>query len=260
MARFYLFCFLVFISYAAYAQSVKEVLVMQTKAALEQGCDDSSFQQCMQTEAKQCKTAVNSALELCDHLMQDGSFEQVETSLDTHWQCMQAQLTRALNVSIQHMNHCEKIYLASAEKKTAQTPQSSAPPSAYAAKIDRLDLVTLPIYQPSSVLVHIYDPADPAYQALSMDGSTKLGNVSITSSDSAQHIAQFYRKQLRDYKEYPTQTGMVFLKNGPKSFDLDKDILLYATTPHVMIEQVDPHSPLATPGMQTVVEIMYEKN
>jgi len=95
------------------------------------------------------------------------------------------------------------------------------------------DRVTLPLYKNATVISHA-----TAEMRTKMFDTEALAMVTQDSTDSVNQIASYYRSKLEGFREYKIENDIMFLQNGPKDFDILKDLDKTFTTPNVYISTI----------------------
>ncbi len=107
--------------------------------------------------------------------------------------------------------------------------------------------ITLPIYKNSKIKSHME-------QGMSVGGNTSIPVAMLSSNDSTDKVAAFYKSELKNYKYSDLgDGGHIFMENMPENFNYltHRDDIL--TTPHVTITVVGSGK-----EKQTMIEIAYK--
>jgi hypothetical protein len=177
---------------------------------------------------------------------------------------MENTLPKLLSVSAGKIDTCMTIASVEAAALDAQADdlQLAAMPAIQpttqpAAQQSGIEGVTLPVYNNATLMMHIHDEQHLT-NLTPMFGVKPLPALTLASTDSIGQIAQYYRNELNGFKEYQIDNGVLFLENGPDDFDWLRDRKLYASTPHVIIEDIG-NGLAVPPGSQSKIEIAYRK-
>lgn len=122
------------------------------------------------------------------------------------------------------------------------------------ASENTLDVITLPIYPNSEVMMHM-----PMGSMGFGDGTIQtLPAASFASSDSVADVVAFYKKALAKFKQKNMETGqVVFMESMPDGFDLLNNFETYTQTPHVTVSELPSGAMGASKGAKTMIEIAY---
>lgn len=104
------------------------------------------------------------------------------------------------------------------------------------------DLITLPIYEPSQIMIHLTDGAK-------FDGEKTLPTATFKTADAPDKIIAFYRQQLPGFKEVPLPPAFRATMLAEKIIP-DARIMEYAKVPHITVS--------AKKDGSTVIEVGYQ--
>lgn len=252
------------------AMNPAAMMKQEMEASAQRTCNDNSFLSCIGRSSSQCMKAAKTAIKKCE-----SSFPKTQVQMNSsdsifaHAKCMDDAITQSLGVSLDKLNQCDP---AGAGDPAGMPPMSGSMPPMDAnqglevmqkmmqqhARSVGTGAVTLPIYKNATVMSHIADDQNLDMMQHNM-GVRPLPAMMLASTDSINTIAKFYRGKLKGFREYKLGKDILFMKNGPKNFDLARDFKQYATTPHVMISEINGAGPIALPGSRSQVEIAYKK-
>ncbi|MCI0505058.1 MAG: hypothetical protein L0Z73_03010 [Gammaproteobacteria bacterium] len=240
-------------------------LKVQMETAIKNMCSDENALTCLDSSQDACSKAVDTALDTCGQLFPKGDLQGVDDwALNAHGQCMENTLPKLLSVPAGKIDSCMTIASVESAALDAQSGdlQLAAMPELQPATLPAAqhigtENVTLPVYNNAVLMTHIHDEQN-LENLTPKFGVKPLPALTLASMDTIEAIAQYYRKHLNEFKEYKIGNSVLFLENGPEDFDWVRDVQLYASTPHVNIENIGA-SPAVPPGSQSKIEIAYRK-
>lgn len=118
-----------------------------------------------------------------------------------------------------------------------------------------IHLITLPIYENSTVMMH-------AITGSTMGGHATLPAATFASPDGSDKILAYYKKELPSFSLFTQEDGQYLLmEQAPKGFNMYKDLSTYYSTPHILIspqmETANNGMQIAPSGTRTKIEIAY---
>jgi len=210
-------------------------------------CDDQAFLSCIGINKKKCISSVDKALSTCDSLFPKDMSAMNDTTMNAHGDCLTENLIKYSGITSSKLDSCETT--ASSEPSSMDQQQAMALMAqglqAHAAAVGT-DGVTLPLYKNATVMSHFAN----GEMAPMFKDVEQLPALMMSSPDSADKIAGYYRKELKGFKEYKIEGGILFMEKGPEDFDMLKHLQTYVSTPHVAI---------MNDAGQSRIEIAYKK-
>lgn len=219
------------------AQDMAAMMKQQMSDSILGTCNDQAFLSCMGISSKKCISAGKKTMAACDHLFpRGGAVMGDETAFDAHGKCMESHYPKNIGVSVSKLDACDPM--GGGDSFAGEPPmdmeQSMAMMSqAFKQHAESIgtDDVTLPLYKNATILSHMRSHE----MGRMYDDVENLSALKMDSPDSVKKIAKFYRSKLKGFREYKFQGGILFVENGPKDFNLMRDMKLYVGTPHVEI-------------------------
>lgn len=195
-------------------------------------CDDKGFLSCMGINRKKCVSTVEKAIASCDKFFPKDMNAMGDEVMNAHGDCLTEKLVEYSGVSDSKVEACSDS--ASSEPPSMDTEQAMAMMGqalqVHAAAVGT-EGVTLPLYKNATVMSHFaHGEMEPMF-----DDVEQLPALMMSSSDSAEKIAEYYREKLKGFKEYKIENGVLFMEKGPKNFDMLQHMRAYVSTPHVAI-------------------------
>lgn len=248
----------------AYSDEMLDMMKQQMQESMSMVCNDATFLNCAGISKDKCSSAVKKSLAACEHLLPTGKAAmEDEAAFKAHEKCIEKQFPTNVGVSTKKLQICD----SSTATADSDEPPTTEPPMSREQAMELLNKslqqqakaigtagVTLPIYKNATVMSHIL----PGQMPNMVKGVKNLPAMVLASPDSIETIADFYRKNLKGFKEYKVNKGILFLEHGPKNFDSVKDLKILLQTPHVMISPVSP-APGAPADTKHSIEIAYKK-
>jgi len=208
--------------------AIKKMMRQQMTAS----CNDKAFLACIGISEKKCTSSTTKAMSDCDHLFPKVMSAMNDTTMDAHGECISNNILKNAGISTDKLDNCE--------------PSSSAPPMDESQMMEMMgeamkqhaqsvgtDRVTLPLYKNATVVSHATEE-----MRTKMFGSEALAMVTLDSTDNVNQIASYYRSKLEGFREYKIDSNILFLQNGPKDYDISKDLDKALTTPNVHISPI----------------------
>ncbi|GMR16206.1 MAG: hypothetical protein BMS9Abin31_0520 [Gammaproteobacteria bacterium] len=218
-------------------------------------CDDKAFLSCIGMSKKKCAKVTIKSLSECDRLLpKDMTGNNADAAMNAHGQCLTKRLLKNSGVSEQKLDSCESTGADSAESMdSSEALAMMSQAFQHHAQTIGTDRVTLPIYNNTTVMSHMTES-----QMKQMLNESALPALTLVSSDNVRKIATYYRSKLKGFREYKVQDGTLFLKNGPKDFDMVRDFKKMYSTPGVIITAIQDY-PSTPPGTKSQIGIAYQK-
>ncbi len=218
--------------------AIKKMMQQQMTAS----CNDKAFLACIGISEKKCTSSMTKAMSDCDHLFPKVMSAMNDTTMDAHGECISNNILKNAGISTDKLDNCEPSNSAPSMDEAEMMGQAM---KQHAQSIGT-DRVTLPLYNNATVISHA-----TAEMRTTMFGTEALAMVTLDSTDNVNQIASYYRSKLEGFREYKIENNILFLKNGPKDFDILKDFNKTLTTPNVHISSIS--------GSNTRIDIAYKE-
>ena len=246
---------------SAFANSTNEAMYTMVKNMM---LSDAAMKEldvasaCLGVPAQKLQSSMTKALDHCYNENKDVASGFSEKLME----CFEPAMIKFSGVSQAKLDACdpEKASLADeeddykdltpeelmAEQRLRQQEMQDTMAMVSQASEKTLHLITLPIYPNSKVAVHALEGAE-------LGGVKTLPAATFSSSDSAQKIFEYYKKQLPKYKTKSINGRYILMENMPDTFDLDRDYLTISKIPHVLITPPGQGVP------STLIQIAYKR-
>lgn len=248
------------LSFSAWSQDMAAMMKQQMRDSMTATCNDKSFLACTGINKKRCLSAGKKTISACDHLFPKGDAVMGDgTAFDAHGKCMESHYPNNMGVSANKLDACDPM--------AGGGSVASAPPMSMEQGIAMMsqafqqhaqsigtDRVTLPLYKNATVMSHLRS----GDMSRMYDDIENLAALKMESPDNVSKIASYYRGKLKGFREYKIQGGIIFMKNGPKDFDLLRDMKKYVSTPHVEIMPIQDAAN-ASQGSKSEIQISYKE-
>lgn len=231
----------------------KQAATKQLEMMLSQPCHDSGFTQCAGIKKSACMQAAKKTATNCVALMPT-DFGNQNGSSDKFDACVERNMQKGAGVSPATLDRCGQNPSEAPEMASLQEMGNMMRRH---AKTSSTSGVTLPVYKNAEIMMHIRDDKN-LNSMKAMLGVKPLPGITLASAASVATVSAYYRGKLKGFKEYKVEGGVLFMEKGPKQFDMVRDIKLYSTTPHVMVDSIN-NNPLAPPGSKSKIEIGYRR-
>jgi len=195
-------------------------------------CNDKEFLACIGISKKKCTSSTTRAISDCDHLFPKTMSAMNDTTMDAHGECVSDNILKNTGISTDKLDNCEPSNSAPSMDEAEMMEMMGQAMKQHAQSIGT-DRVTLPLYKNATVISHA-----TAEMRTTMFGTEALAMVTLDSTDNVNQIASYYRSKLEGFREYKIENNILFLKNGPKDFDVLKDFNKTLTTPNVHISSI----------------------
>ena len=211
------------------------------------GLSKAEFEACQSEEDKQeerfyaLRDEVYELQDKIRRMHQEGATNREIASLQAQLAELQGQLD-------------EVDYMEEDEQTPELSPEAMAKMMQIANEYNEksLHLISLPIFKPSQIMMHMN-------QQGWLDNSAEvLPAATFATQAPAEKVLAFYRKELPGftYKDLGNGTH-IFMQTMPEDFDLLKHSRLYTSTPHVLISSVDEGGLGIPEGTQASIELAY---
>jgi len=247
---------LLFFSVVAVCHAEKPPIEETMKSDMEKSmraiCADQTALTCLGISEKFCSDSVKTVLTKCDHLFPKDAKKTGAT--DAYDQCIEKTLPGLFGVSNDKIQSClgtgwnEKQLPVKSKVAVAVKPSK--------AQLSKHD-IPIPVYHNATPMSHIAGKKTLESFA-KIYGTRPLPAVMLATKDDITKVANYYRKHLRNFREYKLHNGVLFIEDGPVGFKMARDIKLYVSTPHVMIVK-DTNDPKAPQGTRSKIDIAYRK-
>ncbi len=256
MKKYLRLIFIAFISSYSFTALSQDMIVMmkqQMRDSLMATCNDSDFLTCTGLSQKKCASAANSTISTCDHLFPKGDAAMNDDAFDEHGNCLESNFLKNTGISTTKLDTCDTDDYSDApvDMETGITMMNQMLQQ-HAEDIGT-DGVTLPIYKNATVMSHF-----ASGEMAQLTAAKPLPAMVLVSPDNTLQVADYYRKNLKGFREHKIDGDILFMKGGPKDFDYAKDFEIYAITPHVLIMPMQDGLGVP-PGTKSKVEIAYEE-
>jgi len=238
-------------SFAVFAGDMKPMKDMM-KQQIMTTCDDAAFLSCIGIDKKKCVSAVEKTLASCDHLFPKDLKTMDDAAMNAHSDCITQNMLKHSGVSSSKLDSCDTLDSAAAPPMDPAQGMAmmNQAMQAHAAAVGTDD-VTLPLYKNATVMSHFAN----GEMAQMFKDVEPLPALMMSSPDSADKVAHYYRKNLKGFKEYKIEGGILFMEKGPKDFDMLKHMHVYVSTPHVAVFDDDG----GIKNAKSKIEIAYRK-
>ncbi len=264
------------------AMDMAAMMKQQMQESTNRMCNNQRFLSCIGSSSKKCMAAANRSIAACDSLFPIGEAAMANDGFMAHGNCMDKQITKHLGISLDRLDACDPGGAGDPMGGMPPMPggmppmPGGMPPTSgemppmgnqqglammnqmmqQHAKSRGTKGVTLPVYKNATLMSHLYsEEISPMFEGA---GNKPLPALSLVSPDSVKQIAKYYRKKLKGFREHNTDGQILFIKGGPKKYDVIKHTQLMPITPHVMIgpAQSLPGTP---PNTRSLITIAYRK-
>lgn len=194
---------------------------------------------CLGISADKFETAIRIVMPEC---LKKHGFDNEETMEF----CMMEGLSQRTGVNKRKLDHCADESDRQVEM-ASQDEMETAMDAMRRSSESTLDLITLPIYPQSKVMMHM----TTGIVMPTLEGKVQaLPAATFESDDEPDKVLAFYQTKLPDYKVKKLVQGEILLMpTFPESFNLMEDYHFYMTTEHVMIRKQSG---------KTMIEIAYK--
>lgn len=243
------------LSFAAWSQDMSAMKKM-TQQQMMAPCNDKAFLSCIGISKNKCTSSTKKSISSCDHLypkdmvsmgMNDGA------AMNVFGECFSKGILKHTGISTDKLDACDSTASAPPMDMEQGLAMMGKMFQAHAEAVGT-DGVTLPVYKNATVTSHFAN----GEMSSMMEGVKPIPALKMESPDNIGTIASYYRGKLKGFREYKIQDGILFMKNGPKDFDVVRDMKTYLTTPHVEIMPI-PDVPKASDGPKSSIQIAYKK-
>ena len=237
------------------SQDMAAMMKQQMQQSITAACNSKNYMACTGVSVKKCLSAATKTMSTCDHLFPKGDAVMGdESAFNAHGACMESHFPKNMGISANKLDTCDPMANAVA----------NAPPEQLLAMISEgfkqhtqsigTDRVTLPLYKNATIMSHMR----AGDMSRMYDDVENLSALKMESPDKISKIASYYRSKLKGFREYKIQGGIIFMKNGPKDFDLMRDMKKYVSTPHVEIMPIQDFDN-ASQGAKSAIQISYKE-
>ncbi len=194
---------------------------------------------CLGISADKFETAIRIVMPEC---LKKHGFDNEETMEF----CMMEGLSQKTGVNKRKLNHCADESDRQGELANQDEMQAAMDPMSRSSE-GTLDLITLPIYPQSKVMMHM----TTGIVMPTLEGKVQaLPAATFESEDDPDKVLAFYQTTLPDYEVKKLIQGEILLMpTFPENFNLLEDYHFYMTNEHVMIRKQSG---------KTMIEIAYK--
>jgi hypothetical protein len=235
------------------AMSKQEII---RDAGIDNVCKVRPYLDCLNLTKSACESAVKKCVSHFPDVVQENEVPKLYEDFD---KCMDS----ALKVDNQKMLACEAQLegdLAMDQGQDYFNEQESQSAVVFTSNDDVLNAIEsagIPIYD-SSQMVTFIDEAQAVEMAPGAEAP--LPAAVFASEDEYDDVVEYYASQLSGYKQYSLDDNKVlFIKDGPDTFDFLENYMTYFSKQHVLIEKTDGPIVLAPQGTKTKIEISYQQ-
>ncbi len=235
------------------AMSKQEII---RDAGIDNVCNVKPYLECLNLKKSACETAVKSCVSHFPDVVHENEVPKLYEDFD---ECMD----RALKVDNQKMIACQAQLeddVAMDQSQDYFNEQENQGAVVFGSNVDVLHAIEsagIPIYNSSQMITFINEA-----QAVEMapGAEAPLPAAVFASEDEYDDVVKYYANQLSGYKQYSLDDNkMLFMKDGPETFDFSKDYMTYFSKQHVLIEKTDGPIVLAPQNTKTKIEITYKQ-
>lgn len=226
------------------------------EAQLESACRFSAYMDCLGVKQNECESAVKKCVEIFPDTMDESNIEIHNERFD---ECM----NDLLSIDEGLMESCESAsdrgYSDIPDNEPYPDDEEDVPVVVFGADdrvISSIEDSGIPIYRKARMVSSI----DESSAAEMVPGQIKpLPAGVFTSQDRYEDVVRYYKKELSGFKFYDLgETKVLFIKNGPDTFDFTKNFSVYFEKEHVLIEKVEGSKFMGQDDAKTKIEITYE--
>ena len=254
-----------------------DVILRMVNFEVKQKCVSSEMAACLGVSQEDCKKQLDVAIGQCkSDVPKEIDENNGEKVIKKYGNCVNEKLAGGIKIPQSKVKECETKVgsaflglgltgqadrpdissMTPQEKKEYMQAQATKMAAAMQAQAKQIGTksVTLPIYKNATAVSHFTDDNN----ITQIFNENALPSLTLASPDSVENIADFYKKKLKGFTQYELKQGILFLENGPKKFDMNTDMAIFVTSPHVWIAAV--HNDTMVPsGSKSKIEIAYKK-
>ncbi len=231
LAQITLLFLLSYFSFSVMSQDTNATKKMMQEQMMA-SCNDKEFLACIGISKKKCTSSTTEAISDCDHLFPKVMSAMNDTTMGAHGECVSSNILKNAGISADQLDYCDSSSSAPPMDEAKMMEMMGKAMKQHAQSIGT-DRVTLPIYKNATVVSHA-----TAEMRTQMFGKKSLAMVTLDSTDNVNQIASYYRSKLEGFREYKIDNNILFLKNGPKDYDISKDLDKVFTIPNVYISPI----------------------
>jgi hypothetical protein len=235
------------------AMSKQEII---RDAGIDNVCNVQPYLECLNLTKSACESAVKKCVSHFPDVAQENEVPKIYENFD---ECMDS----ALKVDNQKMIACQAQLEGDLPMDQSQdyfNEQENQSAVVFTSNDDVVNAIVsagIPIYNTSQMITFINEA-----QAVEMapGAEAPLPAAVFACDEEYDDVVKYYASQLSGYKQYSLDDNKVlFIKNGPDTFDFSKDYMTYFSQQHVLIEKIDGPIVLAPQGTKTKIEISYQQ-